>query len=272
MSLTTDPRAARAFTETRVFEALARTGYVARGVIYLLLGFLALRLAQGAGEHRPNQQGAFQKIAEQPLGHAALVLVAIGLAGYALWRLAQASIGHTPEYGEHSRFDRIGAAASGLVYAVLRVLAVSVLRGTAGNSSATPRQTTAGVLQWPAGRELVAAAGAALICVAAYQAYLGLSRKFLGYSKTAEMTARTRATFTLIGTVGLVARAIAFALIGMFVIKAAIDFRPKEAVGIDGALARLTQHAYGTAALCLVACGLVAFGIYSTADARYRKI
>ena len=78
--------------------------------------------------------------------------------------------------------------------------------------------------------------------------------------------------FTTIGVVGLVARAVAFALIGIFVLKAAIDYSPKDAVGIDGALAKLAQHSYGTTALSIVAAGLIAFGVYSIADARYRKI
>jgi hypothetical protein len=266
------PRDATAFTETPLFEGLARAGYAARGVIYGMIGILAIRLAKGIGSARPNQQGAMQKIAHQPFGHALLLLLAIGLGGYALWRLAQALIGHTPEYGEHSAMDRVGALGSAVAYAAFCFLAISVLRGTAGNSSATPKTTTAGVLHWTGGRELVAAAGLLFIVIAAYQAYLGLSKRFLKYSKTADMSQGVRKAFTNIGIAGLVARAIAFALIGIFVTKAAIDYTPRDAVGIDGALVRLTHHTYGTSALIVVAAGLILFGIYSLADARYRKI
>lgn len=272
MTTHTAPTNATAFTETSTFEALARAGYAARGVIYAMIGVLALRLAQGTGTARPNQQGAMQKIAHQPFGHVWLLALAIGLGGYALWRLTQALVGHTPEYGEHSAMDRLGAAGSGLAYAAFCLLAVSVLRGTAGDSSAKPRTTTAGVLHWPAGRELVGAAGLLFIGIAAYQAYLGLSKRFLSYSKTGEMSQGVRTAFTRIGIAGLVARAIAFALIGLFVLKAAIDYTPRDAVGIDGALVRLTHHTYGTSALVVVAVGLVLFGLYSVADARYRKI
>ena len=152
------------------------------------------------------------------------------------------------------------------------MLAITVLRGTDGNSSAQPRKTTAGVLQWPAGRELVAAAGLLFVGIACYQAYLGLSRKFLSYSKTGQMSESVLRSFTIVGVVGLVARAIAFALIGIFVLKAARDYSPRDAVGIDGALARLLQHSYGPAALVVVAAGLIVFGVYSIADGRYRKI
>ena len=152
------------------------------------------------------------KIAHQPFGHALLILTAIGLGGYALWRLAQAFVGHTPEYGEHSKLDRIGAVGSAAAYTAFCILAISVLRGTASNSSTTPKKTTAGVLQWPAGRELVAAVGVLFIGIAIYQAYLGLSKKFLEYSKTGQMSQGVLKAFTTIGVVGLVARAVAFAL------------------------------------------------------------
>jgi hypothetical protein len=201
-----------------------------------------------------------------------LVLVAVGLGGYALWRLAQALIGHTPEYGRHSPMDRIGALGSFVAYLAFCVLAITVLHGSASNSSSKPSTTTAGVLHWPAGREIVAAVGLMFIGIAAYQAYLGLSKKFLGYSKTGEMGPETLKTFTAIGIVGLVARAIAFGLIGLFALKAARDYNPKDATGIDGALTRLTHHTYGTGALIVVAIGLIVFGAYSIADARYRKI
>jgi hypothetical protein len=265
-------RNARAFTDTPLFEALARAGHTARGAVYAVIGVLAIRLAQGGADSKPNQQGAMQKIEQQPFGHTLLILTAIGLGGYAIWRLAQAFVGHTPEYGEHSKLDRIGALGSAAAYAAFAILAVSVLRGTASNSSTTPKKTTAGVLQWPAGRELVAAAGLLFLGIAAYQAYLGLSKKFLKYSKTGQMSEGVRTAFTNLGEVGLVARAVAFALIGVFTLKAARDYTPKDAVGLDGALARLLQHAYGTTALIVVGCGLIAFGAYSLADARYRKI
>lgn len=266
------PQSATAFTQTRVFEAMARAGYAARGVIYAMIGLLAIRLAEGLGTARPNQQGAMSQIVHQRFGHALLLLLAIGLGGYALWRFTQALVGHTPEYGQHSAMDRLGALGSGFAYAAFCVLAISVLRGTAGSSSTKPKTTTAGVLQWPGGRELVAAVGILFLGIAVYQAYLGLSKTFLKYSKTSQMSRGVLNAFTKIGIAGLVARAIAFALIGIFVLKAAINYTPRDAVGMDGALMRLTHHAYGTSALIVVAAGLMLFGAYSIADARYRKI
>ena len=108
--------------------------------------------------------------------------------------------------------------------------------------------------------------------VAAYQAYLGLSRKFLSYTKTQYMSPPTLRRFTALGVTGHLARAVTFGLVGSSSIKAAIEYDPSEAVGIDGALQRLTTHSYGTAALVVVAVGLIAFGVYSVVDARHRAI
>ena len=114
----------------RSSRRLARAGYAARGAIYAVIGVLAIRLANGVSGPRPNQQGAMQQIEQQRFGHALLLLTAIGLGGYAIWRLAQALVGHTPEYGEHSAFDRIGAAGSAIAYAAFCFLAISVLQGS----------------------------------------------------------------------------------------------------------------------------------------------
>src|SRR4029077_16576517 len=165
-------RQAESFTDTPVFEALARAGYLARGALYAVIGILAIRLAQGVSGPRPNQQGAMQQIEHQRFGHALLILIAIGLGGYALWRLAQALVGHTPEYGEHSKLDRIGAVGSFVAYSAFCVLAVEVLQGSGGTSSARTPKPPAGVLHWPGGRELVGAVGLLFIGIALYQAYL----------------------------------------------------------------------------------------------------
>jgi hypothetical protein len=108
---------------SRGFEWLARAGFVARGLIYGIIGVLAIKLAVGAGGTTTNQQGAMKAIAHQPFGKVLLILVAIGLGGYSLWRLLHALLGHGPEHSD-SGFDRIAAFASGIVYAGLCAIAV----------------------------------------------------------------------------------------------------------------------------------------------------
>jgi Domain of Unknown Function (DUF1206) len=259
---------------SRGFEWLARSGFVARGLIYGIIGFLAIKLALGAGGTTTNQQGALKTIAHQPFGKVLLTLVAIGLAGYALWRLLHVLLGHGPEDSD-SGLDRVAAFGSGIVYAGLCAIAVEILLGSgsgASGGSGNASKTTAGVFGWPAGTWLVGIAGAALIGVGLYQGYRGISRDFLKDSKTEQMSARVRDWIEWIGSFGHLARMVVFGLVGVFLIKAAIDFNPNQAVGLDGALAKLAHASYGPFLLGIVAAGLIAFGVYSLSDARYRRI
>jgi hypothetical protein len=134
------------------------------------------------------------------------------------------------------------------------------------------KRSTAGILGWPAGPWIVGAIGFLLIGVALYQGYRGVTQSFLEESKTEEMSPVVRTWFGRIGTVGHLARFVVFGLVGVFLVKAAIEYNPKTAVGLDGALAKLANQPYGSVLLGIVAAGLIAFALYSFADARYRKI
>jgi hypothetical protein len=257
---------------TKGFELLARAGFVSRGVIYGVIGILAVKLAVGAGGKTTNQSGALKTIAHQPFGKVLLILVAIGLAGYALWRILHALLAHGPESSD-SGFDRIAALGSGIAYAGICAVAVEILLGSGGGkSSGSASKAAAGVFGWPAGTWLVGIAGAVFIGVAIYQGYRGISRDFLGDSKTEEMSRSTRKWIEWIGVMGHLARMVVFGLVGIFLIKAAIDYNPNNAVGLDGALAKLAHHSYGSVLLGIVAAGLVLFALYSLSDARYRRI
>ena len=257
---------------SRGFEWLARSGFVSRGLIYGIIGILAIKLALGDGGTTTNQQGALKTIAHQPFGKVLLILVAIGLAGYALWRFIHVLLGRGPESSD-STFERVAAFGSGIVYAGLCAIAVAILLGSgSGGSSGSPNHAAAGVFGWPAGTWLVGIAGALLIGVGLYQGYRGLSKDFLKDSKTEQMSARVRNWVEWIGTFGHLARMVVFGLVGVFLIKAAIDFNPNKAVGLDGALAKLAHASYGPFLLGVVAAGLIAFGVYSLSDARYRRI
>jgi fumarate reductase subunit D len=259
--------------QTRVFEVLARAGFVSRGVIYGIVGVLALKLAIGAGGKATDQGGALKTIAHQPFGKVMLIVVAIGLAGYSLWRLLHALLGHGPEKSDDA-FDRVAALGSGIAYGVICAIAVKILLEPGsgkGTSGSTPK-AAGGVLGWPAGVWLVGLAGAVVVGVALFQAYRGVTTDFLKDAKTERMGETTRRWYTRIAIVGHLARTVVFGLIGVFLIKAAVDYNPSKAVGLDGALAKLVNQSYGSVLLGVVASGLVAFALYSLADARYRRI
>jgi hypothetical protein len=249
---------------------LARAGLIARGVVYAIIGVLALKLALGDGGKATDQEGALQTIAHQSFGELLLLLVAIGLGGYALWRLIRAAVGHGAEQRD-STFERISSLDSGIAYGLLCIAAIQILSSSSGGSGST-KQTTGGVLDWTGGTVIVGVAGAILIGVAVYQAYKGLSRKFLEDAKTGEMSEGVEKGYTALGVFGHIARAVVFALIGYGLIKAALDYNQKEAIGLDGALRELAHASYGPALLGLVAAGLIGFGAYSIVDARYRKV
>ena len=233
---------------------------------------LAIKLAFGAGGETTNQQGALAEIAQQPFGKVLLLLMIVGLAGYAIWRFVRAVIGRGPESGEDDLKERIDGLVSGVAYAMLCVTAISILGGSGGGSGGSPDKATGGVLGWPGGQLLVGAAGLIIIGVGLEQGYKGITRKFLEKSKTEQMSARVERGFTALGVAGHLARMVVFALIGWFVLRAAIDFDPDKAVSLDGALSAVGHASYGPVLLGLVAAGLIAFAAYSVADARYRKV
>ena len=270
-SLASARTAGRSFVQSSAFEMLSRAGFVARALVYAIIGVLALKLAFGHGGKLTNQQGALKTVAHQPFGKLLLTLVAIGLGGYALWRFVRAAIGHGPE-GSDTGFERVAAFASGIAYGALCFLAIEILLSGHGSTSGNPKQATAGVFGWPGGTWIVGLAGVAMIGVALYQGYRGITKKFLQDSKVQEMRPEVKKGITRLGIVGHLARMVVFGLVGIFLVRAAIDYNPKQAVGLDGALAKLTHYSYGPFLLGIVAVGLIAFALYSLSDARYRKI
>jgi hypothetical protein len=253
-------------------RASARVGLVARGIVYGVVGVLAFKLAVGAGGKAESQTGAMKTIAHQPLGEVLLIALAIGLAAYALWRLIDGVAASAPR--DHGQLQhRVSALASGIAYAVLCFIAVKILVGAhSSSSSGSARHATAGVLGWPGGPVLVTIAGLVVIGVGVYQGYKGIARKFEDESRVEQMGSGTRTAFAALGVTGHVARAITFILIGYGLIKAALDYSPKSAVGLDGALQKLAHASAGPLLLGIVAVGFIAFALYSIADARYHRV
>ena len=263
-----DARAGRGW-----YEALARVGLAAKGISYGLVGVLAIGVALGVGGSATSRQGALQQLAGSSLGSVLLVLLAAGFAAYALWRFVQAAA--TSDDDETKAWaKRAGYVGRGLVYASLAFSSLKILSGAGGGQSQNGKahKTTAMVLSWPGGTWIVGIAGAVIIGVGGWNAYRGIARTFEKKWKMREMSGSERTWAGRAGVVGHIARGVVFALIGVFAIKAAVDYKPTAAVGFDGALQKLAHHSYGPYLLGVTAAGLVAYAVFCFADARYRDV
>jgi uncharacterized protein DUF1206 len=253
-------------------ERLGRLGLVAKAVLYAVIGILAIRVALGGREESPDKGGALRTIAEQPFGKGLLVLLALGLAAYTLWRLAQAILDRDSEgEGLKGLTKRAGSLAKAAWYGTLCGLTVSTLVGN-GSGGGNEQQQTAGVFDRPGGRYLVYAAGIAFVAAAAFNGWRAVTCKFNKKLKTGEMGDAEEKAATGVGILGHLARMIVFGLIGAFLLEAAWTFDPKEARGLDGALLELSQEPYGGLLLGAVAVGLLCYALYCFVQARYRRI
>ena len=258
------------------YAVVARTGLVAKGISFGLVGALALKLALGSGGKATSRQGALQTLAHHSFGKIVLIALALGFAAYALWRFIQAYAerpdsedGTAKVWGKRAGYVGRGLIYAGLTYSTLRIVA-----GSGGGQSQDQKahKSTAMVLGWPGGRWLVGAAGLCLIGAALWNLYRGLSKKFEDKWRVARLSPSVRRWGARAGVAGHVARFVVFGLIGIFVTKAAIDYKPSDAIGLDGALQKLAHASYGPWLLGLTAAGLVAYGIYCLVDAGLRDV
>lgn len=253
-------------------ERLGRLGLVAKGVLYAVIGILAVEVARGGREESPDKGGALRTIAEQRYGWALLALLATGLACYALWRLAQAILDRDNEGEGLKGLAKRGAAlAKAAWYGLLCGLTVSVLVGN-GSGGGNEQQQTAGIFERPFGRYLVYAAALAFLAAAVFNGYRAITCKFNKKLKTGEMGELEETAATGIGVLGHLARFLVFGLVGLFLFRAAWEFDAKEARGLDGALLEVAQQPYGGLLLGAVAFGLIAYAVYCFIQARYRRI
>lgn len=254
---------------------LARVGFAAKGVVYVIIGALAALAALDAGGEATDARGALTEIVRRPYGRFLLVVVAAGLAGYALWRFVQA-IKDTERKGSDAKglAVRTGYACIGLIYVGLGYSAVSLILGSGAGqgSDESSKEWTARLMALPFGRWLVGAAGLGFIAYALYQCYKAYTAKFCEKIETGAMAEGSKTLVTRAGQVGLTARGVVFGVIGVFLIQAALWAKPNEARGLSGALRALEQQPYGKWVMGIVALGLVAYGLFMFVMARYRRI
>lgn len=252
---------------------LARFGYAAKGVVYIVMGALAVFAAAGLGGSTTDQSGVFRAIASVPLGRVLLGFVAVGLSGYVLWRVLQAVADPDGEGAEpRAVAKRLGYAGSALLNASLAFGAARLVLGGSGGGSFASESWTASLLAWPLGWLVVAAVGAGVVGGGLYQIYEAYHAEFRKYLKLGEMGEKTDDWIEHGGRFGVAARGVVFCIVGGFLVLAALQSDAQEVRGLGGALAVVLQQPFGPYLLAVVAFGLVAYGLLMIAVARYRRI
>ena len=255
-------------------EAVARWGLVSKGALYLLVGVIAADVAIAGSGRLQDRGGAVSAVADTWYGKVLIILVAMGLAGYAAWRFAQGVLGRPLEGGKkESWWKRIGYfARSGWYLFLLWVVLAALAGADEEGGSREEDRATARVLDWPLGRWIVAAVGLAILGAGVFNYWRGITQSFKKKLKLRKMSELEEKVFTIIGMVGHIARGTVFGLIGFFLMRAAWQYDPEEAVGLDGALSKILQEDYGDTMLGIVSAGLIAYGLYCFVEARYREV
>jgi hypothetical protein len=254
-------------------SALARGGFAARGILYALIGIIAIEIAFGHSRQQADRSGAVRLVAATPFGAAVLWLLVAGFAGMTLWRLSEAIWGAAGLDG-HKASKRIGSFGRAVVYGVITygIMKYALGLGAPASSDQQSRDLTATALRYPGGQAAVAIAGAAIAVTGIVMMYRSWQGRFLKTLRFGRASARTRKVVVRLGQVGGVARGAVFVTVGVFLAIAAVEAKPGQAKGIDSALRVFAQTPLGPWLLVLVAVGLVIFGAFSCCEARWRDV
>ncbi len=255
---------------SKTFSTLVTVGLVDYGVIHLIVAWIAVQLAWTGSKRQASQQGAFQELASNPVGDVLLWVIAVGLFTLALWQIFEAVWGHREVQEDKKRLlKRLNSAARAIVYIALGVSAVATAARapSSGKSSNSSEQSlTAKLMAMSFGRILVIIIGIVVIVVGGRLVYEGVRKKF-----TENLDGSVSAGVIRLGQVGYIAKGIAFAIIGVLFVIAAITFDPKKAGGLDAALRTVRDQPFGPYLLTLLALGLAAFGLYCFAWSKHPK-
>jgi hypothetical protein len=275
-SLATAPRAAqRGATQGARSVWMARLGRVglgARGVLYIMLAYLAVRVAFGQPTRATDKQGALHTVARQPFGHVLLAVLAVGFGSFAIWQLAMAAWGGSASAGSDKTGKRVIALVNGVVYGVFCASTIALAVGSSGSAGGDKPEAdlTSKVMRHSFGRITVGAVGAAVIVIGAVLARRAMTGKRELELKPMGRPERQRVE--ALAKVGLTAKAVIVAAAGVLFVQAALAFDPNKAKGLDGTLKSFAHTPVGPWLLVLIAGGVLAFGLYSLAEARYAQL
>ncbi|GLY24005.1 hypothetical protein Misp04_37370 [Micromonospora sp. NBRC 101691] len=273
MSLTHSAQATASRTaNSRWLETLARVGFIGYGIVHLLFAWLALQIAFGQSSDDGDQSGALRTLAAQPMGKFLVVAIAVGLLAMAIWQGLEAAVGHRAERGGERVAERIASAGRTVVYLYFAWTAWKVFSDAGSNSADKQEALTGQLMTSSGGRWLVGLAGLVLAGIGVGLVVYGAIKRFEKHLKTGEMDPRTRKLARRLGMSGYIAKGVAYAIAGILVVVAAVNYDPEKARGLDAALRTLREQSYGSILLTLVALGIAAFGAYCFLQSRYRKV
>lgn len=252
-------------------EITARCGLLARGVLYVLTGMLAVRVALGGGGGEADRQGALQELSGKPFGGVLVWAVGIGFVGMTLWRLSEAVFGAAGPEGDKP-LKRLSSASRCVFYAVVAFSVLTFSAGGARSGDEQSRDATAKALELPAGQWLVGAAGLGIAVAGVVIAVRAARYAFRKHLAMGGAPARWRKAVDFLGVSGGLARGTVGTAAGGFVVYAALRYDPSQAKGLDDTLRSFTRTGAGPWLLVAVALGLMLFGVFSWAMARWREV
>jgi hypothetical protein len=265
-------RGVNAIRHSSALEKLTRIGFVCKGLVYFLIGILALMAAFGNGGETTDQRGVLDRVAQQPFGEFALIVIGVGLLAYATWRFCSAFFDTEDDgSGGKGMAKRAGYFVSGLIYTSVALYAFRFVTGDAAGGT-TEQSLTARLMNAPAGTLLVAAVGIAIVIAGIMQIRDGWHERFMRHMRTGEMSDSELDVAAKAGKFGYTARGIVFGIIGVFFMLAAMRHNPGEVRGLEGALDTLAAQSFGPWLLAAVAIGLMGYGIFCVLQARYRTV
>lgn len=265
---------------SQAVTVLARLGYTVKGVVYVVIGFLAILLVTGHGGGAIDQNGALRAVYDSPLGEkvgrALMIIITVGLFGFALWSLIQALF-DTEHKGRDAKgiVARVGYAGVAISYGLLGVVAyqlASTGSPPARSSTSSAQNWTGLLLKQPTGVLLVILTGCVVLGIAAYLFARAYRASFSRYLKLSALSVAMRKGVIALGRLGNAALGVVFTIVGFFLVIAAVKHNPGDAKGLDAALMELLKQPFGPLLLGIVASGLLAYGVYSFAEARYRRV
>jgi hypothetical protein len=256
-----------------MIEHLARLGYASKALIYAIVGILAILAATNRGGRVTDTSGALRVVLTQPFGQALLIVLAVGLCGYALWRLLDAVRDPDRDGTEFKGLVvRIGNVIRGCIYGALGIEAFRLFRGLGGSSGDETQAWTARIMEYPFGTVAVGITGAIIAVYGVTEIIDSMKGKDDAKVDLSPISPGARPSVRRISRFGVGARGGIITTLGMFLIRAAIQHDPSEAAGTRESMLELAGVVEGRWLLVLIAAGLLAYAVDQAVHARCRRI